>query len=189
MPAPLPPPGCVCFPATCICKYRVCEHVSLSRRARLRPRIHHRGMKREKGRERSILLPARDETKGKLTSAQWFSLLSRNCFQTFVSYRWKRRTMWKETFSFFFFPFFLGEDGEGKEKEASNRSQIRFFQTEFHSSWTHGERISIWPFHRRRKIRVPVSFFSTCSRIEKHGRNNIPLLSLDCNERTNERTV
>lgn len=104
VPAPLPPPGCVCFPATCICKYRVCEHVSLSRRARLRPRIH-RGMKREKGRERSILLPARDETKGKLTSAQWFSLLSRNCFQTFVSYRWKRRTMWKETFSFFFFLF------------------------------------------------------------------------------------
>lgn len=123
MPAPLPPPGCVCFPATCICKYRVCEHVSLSRRARLRPRIH-RGMKREKGRERSILLPARDETKGKLTSAQWFSLLSRNCFQTFVSYRWKRRTMWKETFSFFFFSFFLRRGwrrkGKGSEQPIAN---------------------------------------------------------------------
>ena len=120
MPAPLPPPGCVCFPATCICKYRVCEHVSLSRRARLRPRIHHRGMKREKGRERSILLPARDETKGKLTSAQWFSLLSRNCFQTFVSYRWKRRTMWKETFSFFF-SFFLRRGWRRKGKGSDRK--------------------------------------------------------------------
>ena len=75
----------------------------------------------------------------------------------------------------FFFPFFLGEDGEGKEKEAIANS---FFPNQFQLSWTHGERISIWPFHRRRKIRVPASFFSTCSRIEKHDRNNIPLLSL-----------
>lgn len=105
-------PGCVCFPATCICKYRVCEHVSLSRRARLRPRIH-LGMKRER---ETILLPTRDETKGKLTSAQWFSLLSRNCFQScFVSYRWKRRKEGGVTFSFFF--SFFTEDGGGKEKE------------------------------------------------------------------------
>lgn len=77
------------------------------------PRDEERESERDHG---SILLPTRDETKGKLTSAQWFSLLSRNCFQScFVSYRWKRRKEGGVTFSFFF--SFFTEDGGGKEKE------------------------------------------------------------------------
>lgn len=81
----------------------------------------------------SILLPARDETKGKLTSAQWFSLLSRNCFSKFVSYRWKRTEVELSSFFSFFLFFSTKERRRGKEKE--KEAQIRFFQTEFHLSW------------------------------------------------------
>lgn len=90
----------------------------------------------------SILLPARDETKGKLTSAQWFSLLSRNCFSKFVSYRWKRTEV--ELSSFFsFFLFFFNErkeEGKGKGEGSANS----FFPNRVPLKLDYDERISIW---------------------------------------------
>lgn len=138
------------------------------------PRDEERERERDHG---SILLPTRDETKGKLTSAQWFSLLSRNCFQScFVSYRWKRRKEGGVTFSFFFFLFLRRME---EERKRSNRSQIRFFRNRVPLKLDHGGKNFNLAFHRRRKIRVRASsFLFDVLADKKHGRNNIPRVLL-----------